>query len=762
MNTTTTPGAKRAAEQLETGAPRAGATARRGRGRLLIDLAIVGAAVSVIALLVKLAWPGFTYWGDNANSFLPLWHMVGSAIRDGQSFLFDHTGWAGANVVGEAAYGVFNPVTLANAVAISFLDNLALASFLLMTEFLVLLGCGIYMLARVYGADRAPSLIVAIAFPFAGYTLFYEAGNWASGLMSITWVVHFWWSARAYTTGRMGPVLAVVFGGLAATVGNPYAVLGILVVLFALAVELGWRRRFRRLGGFVLVGVCVGLIVLFVYLPFVNVMGQIDRPVSEFAGNRNYLSPTLSDLFGMSTPSYLPRFRAWAGFRDLVPSTYLFWLILPLLPWLRWGALSQWAQRASLVVASVVFLLFTLGPDKLWLFRWPIRLIEYSYIGIAVLFALLLSAGLARTHLRRRVALTGIIVISSFFIAWASTPSLWGFHALMTAILAALLLLVLVAHRRWAIRGILVVAIAGTAVIAPLQAGKFAWSVQMVGADVDQSVPARLQVVRDASTKLDGTVLQIADIFRVAGDGSVYSGRINFGNTAAAAGVESVNRYTGINLRAFQVALNMDYRGSVTEALRWRDLFANSSGTSGRPLIDLLGVDTLVVSTSRSDLDRLEQWTDGWHVVEQDEVRLVLQRDEPLSSPVVTPSGQVQIANASESGNAFQFEFEAPEGGTVLIDRLGWNGYTAEWNGQQLPVDSGVAGLLRIELPAGAGTVKVDYQVPGLRLGLALLAAAAVLALAHELWWRLVWVRRRRDWTPEIVDPDTQRGNYVI
>ena len=82
-------------------------------------------------------------------------------------------------------------MTAFNAIAGSYCDNLARASFLVMTEFMAMLGIGTYVLTRVCGASRSPSVIAAVIVPFSGYTLFWEAGNWASGFMSITWVVHF-------------------------------------------------------------------------------------------------------------------------------------------------------------------------------------------------------------------------------------------------------------------------------------------------------------------------------------------------------------------------------------------------------------------------------------------------------------------------------------------------------------------------------------------------------------------------------------------
>lgn len=127
----------------------------------------------------------------------------------------------------------------------------------------------------------------------------------------------------------------------------------------------------------------------------------------------------------------------------------------------------------------------------------------------------------------------------------------------------------------------------------------------MVGPDVDLSIPANLSIVQGASSEFEGDVLQIADIMDLAGTRAVIDGRPNFGNTAAAAGVRSMNRYTGLNFREYQVGLNMDYRGSVGRSLELERLFTRVSPTFDANLLDALGVDTLVVSTTRLDFDEL-------------------------------------------------------------------------------------------------------------------------------------------------------------
>lgn len=143
------------------------------QARLAPDALLLGASIAVVAVLVKLVWPRFTWFGDNAESFFPLWHMVGSGLREGRWLGFDPTAFAGGNTVGEANYGLFNPATLANALLVSGFDELARASFLVTTEFLILLGLAVRSLALSYGARPAAGFTAGLIIPFSGFTLYW-------------------------------------------------------------------------------------------------------------------------------------------------------------------------------------------------------------------------------------------------------------------------------------------------------------------------------------------------------------------------------------------------------------------------------------------------------------------------------------------------------------------------------------------------------------------------------------------------------------
>lgn len=713
---------------------------RRGltttRASTFIDLSIVMGSTAIIAVIVRLVWPRFSFWGDNADSFLPLWHYVGGEIRQGRLPLFNHERWAAANLIGESAYGVLNPVTLMNAFAISFVDDLSVASFVVMVEFLAILSAGVYLLARTYAAGRSASMVAAIIVPFAGFTLFYGAGNWASGLMSIAWVVHFWWTARAYTVGRIGPGAALLTGGLAATVGNPFAVLGILVVLFALAVELLLARNPRRLMGLVAAGAVVGTVVLLVYLPLMGVLDQIDRPATQLVSNSNYLSPSLSDLLAFSSPGYLPRMNAWHQTSDLVPSTYLSWIVLPLLPWLNWASLRDWRPRASLFTAALVFALMTLGPEQVWLFRWPIRLVEYLFVAVAVIVALLLSTALASTYRRRRATLSAIALIATVAMAIASNPEDIIFHLLVGAVGVALAPIGIVLARKCGIRGILVVTIIGTAVLAPAQGVKFGWHQQAVGRDVDLDVAPLVSTVREASLIFEGAVLQIANIWTLPDQSTALAeGDLTFGHIANAAGTTSLNNYTGIEFLAFSKALATDYRGSLDTTFALNALLAPVSADYRAPLVDALGVSTLVIANEVAGAAALIDELPQWRVVDESVNRVVLVREEPLDEVHLT-SDDVETRLVDRQGESLVVDVRSAQGGTLLVNRLGWHGYSAQVDGVSVAVSAGPAGLLEIEVPPGSGTLTLVYKIPNLDLGILIATLGAIAGLTHVIVWR--------------------------
>ena len=104
-----------------------------------------------------------------------------------------------------------------------------------------------------------------------------------------------------------------LFGFLAMTTGNPYAALGMVIVLAAIGLELVVQRRFARLAHLVLMGACVGVVALLVFLPLLGTSDVSARQQLANIANDTFLVPDLGDLAASSSPTYLPSITNWNG-----------------------------------------------------------------------------------------------------------------------------------------------------------------------------------------------------------------------------------------------------------------------------------------------------------------------------------------------------------------------------------------------------------------------------------------------------------------
>jgi hypothetical protein len=705
-------------------------------------LVTVGVGVLAALICVIPQWRGtfFYYVGDNVESFIPLWHNVGAALREGHWPGFDPAAWTGGNLVGEAAYGMFNPVTLANAVLVSGFDDLSLAAFTVMVEFLAILAMGTYLLAREYGAGRVPAVLVATAIPVAGFTLWYEASGWPAGLMAFTWVTHFWWSARRHARGRLIPLVPFLFGFLAMTTGNPYAALGLAVVLVAIGVELLLQRQFARLAHLTVMGACVGLVALLVFLPLLGTSSVSARQQLADIANDTFLVPDLGDLAGASSPTYLPSILNWNGaLLERLPSTYLAWFVLPLLPWLRWTGLR--ARAASLTSLGVVgggYLLATLGPSNFWLFRWPVRLIEYLYLAVAVLFAVALSAGLATDRVRRRALASGVIVVLGGYLAWAVQPGLNRVHAAGVIGVAVLVALAVLAGFRLGMAALGALVVVGTAGVVTLQTTVFP---PLSEGHTSHYPPSELSEMAAGAAGYEGTVLQLAAISGVTSE-QMRGGELLFGNLPRAAGVQSIGSYSGIGFLEFNDELCIDYRGATCPAAFDR-LWAPTGEGVPVPLVDALRVSTLVIQRSQLPEAAAQAPPEGWRLLNRTPVRTVWVREQPLEGDgrVSWASEAVEVEADSASPRRESVRYRADGPGRLLFARLAWPGYTATVDGLEVEVEDGPAGLVTVDVPAGSGTLELTHATPGLRLGMTAAAAAGAVVVLQTVLW--LWHGRR-------------------
>lgn len=711
----------------------------------------LGVAVATMALCVIPQWRGtfFYYVGDQHEQFMPLWHHFGEQLRSGHWPTMEPDGWMGGNYAAEGLTGIWNPVNLVNFVVVSFFNNLSLAAFTVMVGILGLLALATFLLAREYGAHRVPSAVVATALPVSGFTLWYEASGWPAGLMAFMWVAYFWWTAHRHSRGLLNPFVPFVFGFLAMTTGNPYAPLGLIIVLVAIAVELVLRREFSRLAHLTVMGGCVGAVALLVFLPLLGTIDVTSRQQLAHIANDTFFVPDLGNLAAGSSPTYLPAILNWNGARlEHLPSTYCAWFVLPLLPWLRWTSLQgRLRSLTSLFVVAGAYLTGTLGPSNLWLFRWPLRLIEYFYLATFVLFAVVLSAGLATNQVRQRAIASAAIVLAGTYLAWAVEPQHYNrIHLIGLALVAALLTVGLVAYFCRGLWALGIVLIAGTASVVTLQTSVFP---QTTAADPPVYPAYDIARLKANTRDYEGTVLQLASLTGVTTE-QLRSGEIMFGNLPRAAGLATVGSYTGMGFEKFGNALCMDYRGATCPQAfdrLWQPADQRQPADHGTnvPLIDAMRVSTLVLQ--RSLLPNIADRTPppGWRVADKDDVRTVWLRDRPLRGEgrVSWSSDGVDVLTDSAQPQREIVRYHSSEEtGRILFARLDWPGYLATLEGHPLKVLNGPAGLVAVEVPRGEHVLTLEFDTPGQRLGfLALGTSAAVIVLQTAAW---ITLHRRR------------------
>ncbi len=726
---------------------------------------LVTAAYTAVPFLIT-SW--FYQRGDTAAQFAPTWWHFGEMVREGQWPLWlDPQSWAGGNYVAEALFGTYNPLNVLVWVAVSLGPDLAVSTYLVKASVMVLLALGTYFLAREYDAVPAPAAAVAIALPFSGFTLFWDAGSWPSGLMAFAYAPWVWLTFRRALRGAGSPFWAFLAGLLAVLNGNPYGTLAVITVGAALVVEGLVQRAWGGVVRLALVGIAVAAFLPLVYLPLLETSDLAVRSAGALFENSGKLRPTAGDLLAASSPLHTPPIRAITG-PMLVPATFLAWFVLPLLPWLQWGTLRRRSREfVGLGLITVAYLALTLGPSKLWLFRWPLRVIEYFYLGVLVVFAVLLSQGLARTSLRPRLVGTGLILATLGWLTWSQDPAALRRAVVGTAVVAALTVVALAAHlvvRRTAL--VSLVAIGGVGLVLALQVSTFGEN----ASSRIWHVPSNVAELQDTFADREGRLMQFADLKPLQNKGQIARLERQWdtylpGSMYHPAGVEAVNNYTGMGFLPFTRNFCMEYDG-LTQPCGYRNLW--KVGGSGQPaLADLMKLDTIVVQPS---LAKGVTPGAGWVEESADDRAIVLRREgeQPYpGSELSWVSDGVEVARARTRGNLRESldVVSAEDGGELVFSMLAWPGWSADLDGKPLSITGSDIGLLTVTLPAGAsGTVDLTYRPPGLATGLLGAGVGTLIGLGLAfVGWRS-WRRRRprdKPWTAEDRGPLEPRDDVT-
>jgi hypothetical protein len=712
-----------------------------GRWRALAWPASVCAITGLHVVVVTLLNREFLIHGDTDAQFAPTWYHLGELVRGGQwPPLLDPDSWAGGNYAAEALFGVYNPVNVLIWVFMSLVPNLLVGVVVVKGVALMALALGTWMVCRDHGAERWSAAVVSIALPVSGYTLYWDAGSWAAGLLAFAYAPWIWWSFRRVLQRRLNPFWAFLIGSLAVTQGNPYGTLAVAGIGFALLVEGAVARNWRGARTLLLLGICVAAWLPLVYLPLLETADLAVRSGGLLFSNNGKMRPAFGDLFGLGSPTYVPPIRAITGPMQ-VPAVYFAWFLVPLLPWLRYAAVRGRARElVGVGTLAAFYLLLAVGPSKLWLFRWPIRQVEYFYLALAVALAVLLGHGLARDHVRARLAGTVVLVGLTAWLTWSEDPA-WTSVAIGGPLVLVLLTVALLGVHLRRLGGLVLTGllIGSTTAVLVVQALVF-------NENASSRVwhfPHDVSTLQHRFAERDGTVIQFADLRsrqKPGHDAKLRESWRDFlaGSMYDVADVDAVNHYTGMGYLPFTRRLCMDYDG-LTKSCGYQHIWEPVT-EGGPPLADLMKIDTVVVQKSMAPTVTPP---DGWSVAKGRNA-WEFHRDEPLSegSHLSWADDGVEIGDASTDGAyAESVDVSSETGGELVFAMLAWPGYSAEIDGESVPLSANDVGLVTVRVPPGTeGTLEVTYRPPGLAAGLAAGALGALGAVALGVLHR----RRRR------------------
>jgi hypothetical protein len=730
---------------------------RRDRRSWWAPMTMLGVVLAGVLAPLRLA-PTFYYWDDTAGASVGAWRAMGTAVLEGRLLALDLEMWRGGNLAAEAAFGLYNPLLTALAVATMPIDDLAVVTVVIKGFFFLVMALGVYLLCREYGSRPWPAALAGSMLPLSGFTLWMDGAAWVTGLTVTALTPWVWYTAKRAAEARGSLLWVVLAGYLCGSAGNPYGLVATAIVIGAVIVEAFLCRRPKRTAGLVVAGLAVALLCMATYLPFVLSSSVSYRTGSE-TFNDEYLSPGLTELLGLSSPSFTPFMPAFSYGHFTFPAAYLAWFVLPLAPWLRWPLLRAQARRlAGPFVFGAVYLLLLLGPSQIWFFRWPFRLIPYFWLGVVVLFAVLLTAGLDRSHARLRWLLSALAVFTGLWLAWSDMPGLTKRHVFFAGLIAVLLWLALRVARR-SERDMVLVALGGTLLVLVLQLRWMPVNANMSNYNFPRSESAMQETFADYGP---GVTVQLADTIGplpTRNAEGVYQD-ILFGSMYAVAGVESLTAYSGVGFNALDRPLCMNFQGATCED-SWEPLWEAPEG-SDVVLADLLKADTVVVQRSMIDT-RDKAAPEGWVLTESTEFADVWRRTGTLpwtEGRLSAVSGPVEVTEdrrTSEVGETVTFQRRGTGPAELTFARLAWPGYTAAIDGEAVPVGENHVGLLTVDVPsdADAGTLTLSWTPPGATLSLAAvgLAGLAIAALAA------VEVRHRRSRGTEFTS--VRRANQV-
>jgi len=727
-----------AAERGDIPWPGGPAVSRRVWPSVLLSCAAVGA----LLLLLFVRNHRYFFVDDRMTEIVPKALDIGRMVRRGEA------PWLSTDIVNGGGYaveylmGIFNPANIVLYTVASLTDDAAFGSFVYVLGHALLLTASAAWLARTVGLTTTWSAAFAISVGFQPYTILWNATAWSQGLVSLSWLV----LAVGAATGlhlrpcrRYGWLLLLgVFGTL--TSGWPHAIVMLAAFLFVLLVARLRARCPLRGTVWIAVWAAAGAVVSLVAIYPLLKSFEVASRSSSTSNKGNFNVAPLEALLHFSDPAYYGFFLNFEGYSlQQLPHFYVAWFALPVLVLAAPRRLPDAVRPLlfSTMALLAVAVLATLGPERLSVFRFPTRALQYSGFFLLLLVALLVAHGTFRFSARRcgvllalvvtlalnalqvdplgirRVLLAGLLVSVLGTALWLQgRPDLLRSEKLRTVARVTRPAVILVGTV-----GIL----AGLAVHHPAGRGE--------DFGFPHDLTALQPVSRDDYTLFYGGYPPEQD------RPEAYS-EYRSATMGLMVGDRQVNGYSSLGNRFLRTFLPIDDQGNPPPGTAAR--FAGADPATGLPWLELLRVDQVIALSGVFDDDlRLALDAREWRR-EQGKFTATYRRTAtyPLPGLVSWTSPSVTVSEDGCERTALHecLRVFSPEGGDVRFARLWLPGYSATLDGKVLLVTRQSEAFVSVRLPSGAkGILELRYSSPGLR-PLATLAAFVLVGLAVASW----------------------------
>ncbi len=733
----------------------------------------VALVVTVAALIPPALFRTYYFTGDTQVGAYGQWYHIGARLLAGDWSVLNPTVWQAGAYLADGAWGLYSPILWVIGIAAHSVNDVLLLMNTVKISFLVLAALGVYRLARSFGAHPHWAAMVAVAAPFAGFTMYQDASSWVTGLMTWALLPHAWASMRSFAFHRTtiaGPILWGV-SLLGITYTHATLMLGLAVAAVMVEAWLTDRAGFRRMIVAALILLCAAIIA---HLPALLIY-----PVTARQGgisNVSRYTPGVSAILQSVQPFGTGRLYWTPVHLTGLPFVYSSWL-LPLfvmVDWRRFGTLLK--TRVSLLIMLAGTLVMIQLPSDFGPIRFPLRVYPYLIVVLLVMLAVGLSLAQPRPlTVRRLVGTIGVLSFSTYLV-WGTSPKWWGSLLIGWMVVALAYFWYFLAIRRTAGVARANHSPAGAARSQDEQhravpglgrhprlrqqvfaAGAVLLTALLLGAQhvehptpggVDFGLPTTLSTYQSILKDARGDVLVIGDALDDHEHARIPTEAVT-GNSWYLTAGRVQNAYTTLQWPAYSKTLCISLKGNVCTGT-YKQLFVPQPET-GKMLVDLLGINSIYLVKVAFHSHSWQAVYPGWSIVSDTPGVRLLVRDTPVpnagSVVSTTPGLQVRVTRETESRVDFEVIKAAASDGRVVLSRMPWPGYT---------VTGGTLGaategfLLTVDVPADAvgHTISVEYRPAGFGV----MASAAVVIAALLVLWAvltvLALIGRRRAWRP--------------